>query len=78
MAKAKRKPASKEIDPHDLEEIVRGFITDSGLTMRAIHELSGVAPAQLSRFIRGERTLTLKTASQLAEAFEFTIAKIPK
>ncbi len=88
MAKAKKKPAAEpatrpakppkkvaKVDPHDLEELVRQFISESGLAMRAIHEQSGVAPAQLSRFMRGERTLTLKTAGQLAKAFGFTITR---
>lgn len=71
----RKRTTAKKTDPHDLEAIVREFIAASGLSMRAIHEQSGVAPAQLSLFMRGERTITLKTASQLAEAFGLTITK---
>jgi len=63
-------------NPFDLEAIVREFISGCGLTMREIQEASGVDSGQLSRFMRGERTLTLKTAGRLAECFGFTIKKV--
>ncbi len=74
MKKATAKAATA--NPFDLESIVREFITSSGLSMREIQEASGVDSGQLSRFIRGERTLTLKTAGRLAECFEFTIKRV--
>lgn len=72
MAKVKK----NEPESHDLEGILRKVIEDCGMTQNAIASLSGISAAQLSRFVRGERSLKLSTVSELAKALKFTISKL--
>jgi transcriptional regulator with XRE-family HTH domain len=69
------KSRKSEPDPSDLESIIKKIVEESGMSQKAIGLASGVAPAQLSRFMRGERSLTLATASALAKSLGFTIVK---
>lgn len=45
-----------------------GHEGESGLTHYAIGKAAGVAPAQLDRFVAGERGLSLATAAKVAAA----------
>jgi transcriptional regulator with XRE-family HTH domain len=58
---AKRGPAS-------LVEELRQAVQGSGLSLNEIERRCGVSHAVLSRFLRGERTLTLPLAAKLCEA----------
>lgn len=72
MAKAMKKSSA---DQSDLDAIVRNLIAQSGKSCYAIANESGVSEAQLSRFVREERSLTLQSASKLAKVLGFTITK---
>ncbi len=54
--------------PGGIEETLREAIRRSGLTHYALGKAAGVAPAQLDRFVAGERDLKLATAARVAEA----------
>ena len=49
------------------ENIIRQAIAESGLTNYELSKISGVSESQLSRFMNGDRTLTLPTAEKIAE-----------
>jgi plasmid maintenance system antidote protein VapI len=53
-----------------LAENLRQLIRDSGLTVAAIARATGIAQPVLSRFVRGQRDLTLRTADKLLKYFE--------
>ena len=63
-----------------LQDQLRQAVEDSGLTLYRIAQDSGVAYQVLHRFARGERDLTLETASKLADYFgmRFTRPRRPK
>ena len=63
-----------------LQDQFRQAIEDSGLTLYRIAKGSGIAYQVLHRFARGERDLTLETASRLADYFgmRLTRPKRPK
>lgn len=54
--------------PKRIDEALKAAITKSGLTHYAVGRLAGVAPAQIDRFMAGERDLRLSTAAAIAEA----------
>ena len=49
-----------------LEAQLRQAIADSGMSPSQVGALCGVDPGQLSRFVRGERTLILRSADKIA------------
>lgn len=51
--------------PFDLEGDLRRAITGAGVSLNQLGREAGVDPAQLSRFVRGTRTLTLKAAAKV-------------
>ena len=51
-----------------IDETLREAIRGSGMTHYALGKEAGVAPAQLDRFVSGERDLKLATAARVAEA----------
>ncbi len=51
-------------------ETLREAIRSSGLTHYALARNAGVTPAQLDRFVAGQRDLTLATAAKVAEALD--------
>ena len=59
---------------------LRQTIEDSGLSLYRIAKDSGVAYQVLHRFARGERDLTLETASKLTDYFgmRLTCSRRPK
>jgi plasmid maintenance system antidote protein VapI len=63
-----------------LQDQLRKAVEDSGLTLYRIAKDSGIAYQVLHRFARGERDLTLQTASKLADYFgmRLTRPKRPK
>jgi transcriptional regulator with XRE-family HTH domain len=67
MAKKKREQA-------DLVEQLKEAIQQSGRTLLKLSEDSGVSAGQLSRFVRGVRTLTLPAASRVCRALGLHLA----
>ncbi|QDV27375.1 helix-turn-helix domain-containing protein [Aureliella helgolandensis] len=61
------------IDPFDWEELLREGVRNSALTAYAIAQEAGVSDGQLSRFLRGERTLTLPVASKIGRVVGLTL-----
>ncbi len=63
-----------------LQDQLRQAVKNSGLTLYRIAKGSGIAYQVLHRFARGERDLTLETASRLADYFgmRLTRPKRPK
>ena len=57
------------------EQIVRA-IKDRGLTGYRVAQMSGVSETILSRFLRGERSLALPTASKLVAALGLELKPI--
>lgn len=51
--------------PADLADQLRQAISNSGMSLNGLARETGVHPAQLSRFLREERTLTLPAVSKL-------------
>jgi len=58
-----------------LQDQLRQAVEDSGLTLYRIAKDSGIAYQVLHRFARGERDLTLETASRLADYFEMRLTR---
>jgi DNA-binding phage protein len=54
----------RDRDP-DLIEQLRRAVAGCGMSMNRLGQEAGVNQAQLSRFLRSERTLTLPTAAKL-------------
>ena len=46
---------------------LRKAIVESGYTQNQLSELSGVNRAQINRFVKDERTLTLESAEKIAK-----------
>jgi transcriptional regulator with XRE-family HTH domain len=57
----------------NLSEEIRAAINKSKLSGYELCEQSGVDRAVLSRFLRGERSITLDTADKLVEALELKL-----
>jgi transcriptional regulator with XRE-family HTH domain len=70
MAKAKEKKAS----PPDVAEQLRRAVAGCGLSLNGLARETGVSAGQLSRFLRGERTLTLKAAARLCAYLKLSLA----
>jgi plasmid maintenance system antidote protein VapI len=60
-------------DGAGLEAGLRQGIADSGLNCRQLSALSGVDNSQLYRFVRGNRTLTLRSAAHVARALRLQL-----
>ncbi len=58
-----------------LQDQLRQAVEDSGLTLYRIAKDSGIAYQVLHRFARGERDLTLATASRLAGYFGMRLTR---
>jgi transcriptional regulator with XRE-family HTH domain len=57
----------------DIEQQLRQAIEESPLSQYELAKVSGVNKGILSRFVRGERTITLSTAARLAEALDLDL-----
>jgi len=62
----------------DIEGQLRRAIEKSPLTQYQLAKVSGINKGILSRFIRGERTITLATAARLAEALDLELRPASK
>ena len=58
-----------------ISQVLREAITKSGESLADLERTTGVSNAILSRFVRGERTLTLPTADKLARHFGLELVK---
>lgn len=58
-----------------LEAILIAAMKDSGKSIYAIARQSGVSDGQLSRFLRGERTLSMESLDKLCTALNLTLAR---
>jgi len=61
-----------------LEDQIIQAIKDRGLTSYKLGIMSGVSNTIISRFLRRERTLTLRTASKLVAAMDMELKPKPK
>ena len=52
---------------------LRKAIVESGYTQNQLSELSGVNRAQINRFVKDERTLTLESAEKIAEVLKLEL-----
>lgn len=59
--------------PRGIDETLREAIGRSGKSHYQIAKDAGVAPAQLDRFVAGERDLRLATAARVATALGLTL-----
>lgn len=51
-----------------LTDALRAVIRESGISLYKLHQSSGVSPAVLSRFLRGQRTITVAVAERILTA----------
>ena len=58
-----------------LQDDLRQAVQNSGLSLYAVAKGSGIAYQVLHRFARGERDLTLETASKLADYFGMRLTR---
>lgn len=56
-----------KIKEQNWEELFRVAIENTGLKIKELSKITGVSESQLSRFIRGERTIKLTTAEKIAQ-----------
>lgn len=62
-----------------IDEQLRAAVAESKLSAYALAKESGVSAAVLSRFLSGERDITLGTAAKLAHVLGLTlVAESPK
>ena len=54
---------------------IREAIRSSGLSISELSRQSGVSQPQISRFVNGERTLSLPVAAQLCEALKLRLVQ---
>lgn len=57
----------------DIEDQLRRAIVESPITQYRLAQVSGIDKGILSRFLRGERTITLTTAARLAEVLDLEL-----
>jgi transcriptional regulator with XRE-family HTH domain len=62
--------------PPDLEGQLREAIAGSKMSLNQLARESGVHAAQLSRFMRGERSLTLKAAAKVCACLGWQLAPL--
>jgi transcriptional regulator with XRE-family HTH domain len=60
-----------------LTDLIRQAIQESGLSLNELARQSGVSAPQLSRFLRGERTITLDAADKLVQFLQIEL-RLPK
>ena len=64
--------------PENLGEQLRQAIRESGLTGYELWKRSGVAEGVISRFMRGKRSPTLRTAGKLTEVLDLALVRRKK
>jgi type II secretory pathway component PulM len=68
---ARKKPA-----PPTLSEVIKSTIAEHGLTSYQVAKLAGVNEAQVQRFVKGERGLSLITAEKICTALGLALGPI--
>ena len=53
--------------------VLKVAIKESGLSQNQLSILSGVNRAQINRFVKGERTLTLESAERIAKVLKLEL-----
>ncbi len=69
--------SGKKREACDLVDQIREAIRDSGQSLYQISQASGIAASQLSRFMRGERTLTLPAAARVCQSLHLRLITDP-
>jgi transcriptional regulator with XRE-family HTH domain len=57
-----------------LVEQLKQAINDSGKSLNQLGHAAGVSPGQLSRFVRGERNLSLEVAEKICRALRLRLS----
>jgi transcriptional regulator with XRE-family HTH domain len=70
MAKKKQK------EEPGLVEQLRAAIRDSGLSLNQLAQQAGVATPMLSRFVKGERGLSLAAAEKVCKALRLGLTRL--
>jgi len=70
---AKRTATPREGSP--LIGVLKQTIRDSGLSLNELAKRSGVDDSQLSRFLRGERDISLSATEKLVQFFGLKLVK---
>jgi transcriptional regulator with XRE-family HTH domain len=65
----------KELSEAGLVQKLQAAIQDSGLTLTQLSERAGIALPQLTRFMKGERGLTLASAEKICNALGLDLVK---
>jgi transcriptional regulator with XRE-family HTH domain len=60
----------------DIEQQLRDAITASGRSLNQLSQESGVNDSQLSRFLRGRRSLTMATAGALCKVLGLQLCPV--
>jgi transcriptional regulator with XRE-family HTH domain len=71
---AKKKDTDGGASP--LIGILKDAIRDSGISLNELSKRTGVSNPQISRFMRGDRSLTLPAAEKLVEYFGMKLVKV--
>jgi plasmid maintenance system antidote protein VapI len=66
---------SKKLDP-TLAETILAKIKDSGMSQYRLAQESGVSTPVISRFVSGQRTLTLETADKLCRVLGLKLVDV--
>ncbi len=72
---AEARSQARRASPGLISEAVRRAVKESGLSVFALARASGVPQPVLSRFVRGERDITLGTLDKLAIALRLEIRR---
>jgi transcriptional regulator with XRE-family HTH domain len=68
----------KKVKGQSMSDRLREAIKSSGLTLKQLWDKSGVDQGRLSRFLRGERDLTLTSAEKLFSALGMRLVGGPR
>src|SRR4051794_35247457 len=74
--KATARPARPAPSKHSVSYQLRELIEARGLTAYGVGRLADVDPGVISRFLRNERTITLDTLDQIAEAMGLRLVEV--
>ncbi len=75
---AEARTQARRSGPGPISEAVRRAIKESGMSVFALARASGVPQPVLSRFVRGERDITLGTLDKLATALHLEVTQKKK
>jgi ribosome-binding protein aMBF1 (putative translation factor) len=60
----------------DIQQQLRDAIAASGRSLNQLSQESGINDSQLSRFVRGKRTLTMETAAVLCRVLGLRLVPV--